>query len=128
MPDINYLTLPDLLAMHMVLIKRYGGSDGVRDMGALESAVSRPQSGYYKDVIASAAALLESLTINHPFVDGNKRVAFAATDVFLRINGFRFELKSKEIYATLMKFFDTGSFKMETLEPWLRKNISKTSS
>jgi death-on-curing protein len=128
MPDINYLTLPDLLAMHIVLIKKYGGSDGVRDMGALESAVARPQSGYYKDVIESAAALLESLTVNHPFVDGNKRVAFAATDVFLRINGFRFDLNSKEIYAALMKFFDTGNFKMATLEPWLRKNISPTNS
>jgi len=124
MPDVNYLNLPDLLAMHMVLIKKYGGSDGVRDMGALESAVARPQSGYYKDAIASAAALLESLTMNHPFIDGNKRVAFAATDVFLKINGFRFDLNSKEIYAALMKFFDTGNFKMATLEPWLRKNIS----
>ena len=93
-------------------------------MGALESAVARPQSGYYKDVIESAAALLESLTMNHPFIDGNKRVAFAATDVFLKINGFRFDLNSKEIYAALMQFFDTGTFKMATLEPWLRKNIS----
>jgi death-on-curing protein len=124
MPEINYLNLPDILAMHMVLIKEYGGSDGVRDMGALESAVARPQSGYYKDVIESAAALLESLAMNHPFIDGNKRVAFAATDVFLKINGFRFDLNSEEIYAALMEFFDTGSFKMATLEPWLRKNIS----
>lgn len=128
MPEINYISLPDLLAMHMVLIKKYGGSDGVRDMGALESAVARPQSGYYKDVIESAAALLESLTMNHPFIDGNKRVAFAATDVFLKINGFRFDLNSKEIYVALMEFFDTGNFKLATLEPWLRKNISKTSS
>lgn len=124
MLEINYVSLPDLLAMHMVLIKKYGGSDGVRDMGALESAVARPQSGYYKDVIESAAALLESLTMNHPFIDGNKRVAFAATDVFLKINGFRFDLNSKEIYAALMQFFDTGTFKIATLEPWLRKNIS----
>lgn len=124
MLEINYVSLPDLLAMHMVLIKKYGGSDGVRDMGALESAVARPQSGYYNDVIESAAALLESLTMNHPFIDGNKRVAFAATDVFLKINGFRFDLNSKEIYAALMQFFDTGTFKIATLEPWLRKNIS----
>jgi death-on-curing protein len=124
MPEINYVSLPDLLAMHMVLIKKYGGSDGVRDMGALESAVARPQSGYYKDVIESAAALLESLAMNHPFIDGNKRVAFAATDVFLKINGFRFDLNSKEIYVALMEFFDTGNFKLATLEPWLRKNIS----
>lgn len=58
MSDINYLTLPDVLAMHLVLIKKYGGSDGVRDMGALESAVARPQSEYYKDVIQCAAAFI----------------------------------------------------------------------
>lgn len=72
--------------MHQVLIRRYGGASGIRDMGALEAAVFRPQSGYYDDIIWEAAALIESLTINHPFVDGNKRIAFAAMDVFLRIN------------------------------------------
>lgn len=125
MPEVNYLTLPDVLAMHMVLIKRFGGSDGVRDMGSLESAVARPQSGYYKDVIESAAALFEGLAINHPFSDGNKLVAFAATDVFLRINGYHFTLQSKEIYAAMMKFFDTGTFKLATIEPWLRKSVSE---
>jgi len=124
MPTPNYLTVADVLAMHMVLIKRYGGSDGIRDMGALESAVARPQSGYYKDVVESAAALLESLAINHPFIDGNKRVAFAATDTFLRINGYRFHSEGKEIYVTLMKFFDTGNFKLSAIEPWLRSTVS----
>jgi death-on-curing protein len=124
MPTPNYLTVADVLAMHMVLIKRYGGSDGIRDMGALESAVARPQSGYYKDVVESAAALLESLAINHPFIDGNKRVAFAATDTFLRINGYRFNSEGKEIYVTLMKFFDTGNFKLSAIEPWLRSTVS----
>ena len=121
MSDINFLSLPDVLAMHVVLIKKYGGSDGVRDMGALESAVARPQSGYYKDVIQCAAALFESLAINHPFIDGNKRVAFAATDVFLRINGYRFTSNSQQVYASMMNFFDTGTFKLATLEPWLRE-------
>ena len=119
MSAVNYLSVADVLAMHMVLIKRYGGTDGIRDMGA----VARPQSGYYKDVNESAAALLESLAINHPFLDGNKRVAFAATDTFLRINGFRFTSDSNSIYKSLMKFFDTGKFKMATLEPWLRSNV-----
>ena len=123
MPAIQYLTVPDVLAMHMVLIKKYGGSDGIRDMGALESAVARPQSGYYKDVIESAAALLESLAINHPFIDGNKRVAFAATDTFLRINGYTINSDSKSLHKDLMKFFDTGQFKMGTLKPWLRELI-----
>lgn len=123
MATTQYLTVADLLAMHMVLIKRYGGSDGIRDIGALESAVARPQSGYYKDVIESAAALFESLAINHPFIDGNKRVAFAATDTFLRINGYAFISDSKSIYKSMMNFFDSGNFKIATLEPWLRKVV-----
>lgn len=78
----DYLTVADVLGMHTVLIQRYGGAPGVRDPGALESALFRPQTGYYEDIVAEAAALLESLAINHPFVDGNKRIAFAAADVF----------------------------------------------
>ena len=82
---LDYLTVADVLGMHTVLMKRFGGAMGVRDPGALEAALFRPQTGYYDDIVAEAAALLESLAINHPFVDGNKRVAFAAADVFLRI-------------------------------------------
>ncbi|NCA73118.1 MAG: type II toxin-antitoxin system death-on-curing family toxin, partial [Sphingobacteriia bacterium] len=87
MTDRDFPTVADVLGMHTVLIRRYGGAPGVRDPGALESALFRPQTGYYDDIVAEAAALVESLAINHPFVDGNKRVAFAAVDVFLRING-----------------------------------------
>lgn len=85
----DHLTVADVLGMHTVLMQRYGGALGVRDPGALEAALFRPQTGYYDDIVAEAAALLESLAINHPFVDGNKRIAFAAADVFLRINGWR---------------------------------------
>lgn len=87
----DYLTVADVLGMHTVLMQRYGGAPGVRDPGALEAALFRPQTGYYDDIVAEAAALLESLAINHPFVDGNKRIAFAAADVFLRINGWRLQ-------------------------------------
>ena len=120
MSEIQHLTVADVLAMHMVLITKYGGSDGIRDVGALESALARPQSGYYKDVIVSAAALLESLAINHPFIDGNKRVAFAATDTFLRINGYYIDSDSQSIHKALMKFFDSNQFIISSLEPWLR--------
>ncbi|WP_215857177.1 type II toxin-antitoxin system death-on-curing family toxin [Acidithiobacillus ferridurans] len=84
----DYLTVADVLGMHTVLIQRYGGALGLRDPEALEAALFHPQTGYYNDILAEAAALLESLAINHPFVDGNKRIAFAAADVFLRINGW----------------------------------------
>jgi death-on-curing protein len=73
------------------LIARFGGSDGIRDHGALESALARPRSGYYSDLIQEAAALWESPSQNHAFVDGNKRVAVTVTAAFLRVNGYRLE-------------------------------------
>lgn len=119
----DYLTVPDVLAIHSVLIKRYGGSHGIRDPKALESALFRLQSGYYVDIVAEAAALMESLAINHPFIDGNKRVAFAATDIFLRINGYRISSEPMTIYAEMMQMFETGTFDQIHLEQWLRKSV-----
>lgn len=121
----TYLTINEVLALHSILIKRYGGSNGIRDMGALEAALFRPQSGYYMDVVAEAAALFESLAINHPFVDGNKRIAFAVSDVFLRINGYRINSQPMAIYADMMQMFDTGTFNMAHVEPWLRNLVVK---
>lgn len=120
MPD--YLTLAEVLVIQEELIALYGGGHGVRDMGALESALFRPQTGYYDDVIAEAAALLESLAVNHPFIDGNKRVAFAVADVFLRLNGFLFEADPIAAYDFMIGLFERGSFRFEQLEPWLREN------
>jgi len=119
----DYLTVVEVLAIHDALIRRYGGTPGVRDPGALESALYRPQTGYYADLVAEAAALLESLAINHPFIDGNKRVAFAVTDVFLRINGHRIRGSSEDIHAELMGLFETGTFDLAHLEPWLRARV-----
>jgi death-on-curing protein len=123
----DYLTLADVLAMHTVLIDRYGGASGVRDMGALEAALYRPQSGYYEDIIAEAAALMESLAINHPFVDGNKRVAFAAVDVFLRINGYRLLADGGAIYIVMLTLFEEGRFVFKELDAWLRKIVQPAS-
>jgi len=116
----DYLTVADVLALHTVLMQRYGGALGVRDPGALEAALFRPQTGYYDDIVAEAAALMESLAINHPFVDGNKRIAFAAADVFLRINGWRLQRAPMQIYAEMMQMFDSGTFDIAHLDPWLR--------
>ena len=104
----------------MVLMQRYGGVLGLRDPGALEAALFRPQTGYYEDIVAQAAALLESLAINHPFLDGNKRVAFAAADVFLRINGWRLQRAPMQIHDELLQMFESGTFDFAHLEPWLR--------
>lgn len=116
----EYVTTADALFFHKQLIERYGGAPGVRDAGALESALHRPQTGYYDTLVHEAAALLESLVQNHPFVDGNKRVAFAVVDVFLRINGHWITADSKAIYDYLIKLFEDRTFDMEHLVPWLQ--------
>lgn len=121
----QYLATADALFFHKQLIERYGGAPEVRDVGALESALHRPQTGYYDTIIHEAAALLESLVQNHPFVDGNKRVAFAVVDVFLRINGYEIRAISGEMHAFLMALFERGSFDMEHLVPWLQEIVAR---
>lgn len=106
--------------MHGVLIHQFGGSPGIRDIAALESALNRPQSGYYTDVISQAAALFESLTINHPFIDGNKRIAFAVMDTFLRLNGFRIQATPKTLHIKIISMFEKGELKFDFIDAWLR--------
>ena len=118
-----YLTPIEAMVLHRALIDRYGGATGLRDAGALEAALFRPQSGHYKDVIHEAAALFESLAINHPFVDGNKRIAFACTDIFLRINGYRLQPKPMTIHRWMMGHLEKNTFQIAAIEPWLRKNV-----
>jgi death-on-curing protein len=118
-----YLTIDEIIMIHEILIQRFGGSSGLRDRGILESAIFRPQSGYYKDVIEQAAALFESLAVNHPFVDGNKRIAFAAMDTFLRINGYSLSTNSKDAYENIMEMFDLNKLNFETTEKWLRRIV-----
>ena len=116
----DYLTVADVLGIYAALMHRYGGATGIRDKGALEAAVLRPQSGYDADLIAEAAALMESLGVNHPFIDGNKRIAFAAADIFLRINVWRLERAPMQIHAEMLGFFERDEFDKNHLEPWLR--------
>ena len=115
-----FITIQDILLMHDVLINRFGGSSGLRDKAGLEAALMRPQSGYYPDVIAQAAALFESLIINHPFIDGNKRIAFAAMDTFLRINHKKLNTDSAEAYRQIMHMFKVQGLKFEKVDAWLR--------
>ena len=123
MKRIDYLTTIEALSIHAVLIKKYGGTEGAVDIGLLESALFRPQTGYYPDLISQATALFESLIINHPFTDGNKRTAFAVTDVFLRINGFRFQVDEKEIYHEMITLLKSNQFQFKLLLPWMKKSI-----
>jgi death-on-curing protein len=123
----EYVTIADALFFHKQLIERYGGAPGIRDVGALESALHRPQTGYYDTLVHQAAALMESLVQNHPFVDGNKRVAFAVVDVFLRINGYSIAADSKTIDEYMTQLFEARSFQMEHLVPWLQKIVRLSS-
>lgn len=121
----DFLTIADVLAIHHDQIERYGGVHGVRDEGQLEAALFRPQTGYYDDVIAEAAALWESLSQNHPFLDGNKRTAFAAAFTFLRINGLDVAVTDDEAIAFIQPFYDRSALSFEALDGWLRRNARK---
>ena len=113
----DYLTMAEILAMHEDQIARYGGSGGVRDHGLLESALYRPQTGYYADLLEEAAALWESLAQNHPFIDGNKRTAFAATYTFLAINGAQLTADAEETFAFILGLYERGEFDFDHLLP-----------
>jgi death-on-curing protein len=123
--SIQFLTHDELLAIHKKLIERFGGPSGIRDPGLLESALFRPQTGYYEDLAEMGTALFESLIINHPFIDGNKRVSFFATDVFFRLNGYKLEVVTTEAHPFLIGLLEKGECSYENLLPWIRHSIIK---
>ena len=120
--SFDYIRVDDILAIHADQIERYGGGDGIRDPGLLEAALFRPQTGYYPTLIDEAAALWESLSQNHPFVDGNKRTAFAATYVFLAINGLDIIATDDEAQNFVLGLYATSSITFDNLRAWLSEN------
>src|SRR5215468_11946980 len=118
-----YLTIAEVLAIHRQQIDRYGGRNGIRDLGLVESAVFRPQIGYYNSIAEEAAALMESLGNNHPFLDGNKRVAFAAAHTFLLVNGFDLEVQPLAAYEFMMQSISTGKFRFGPILEWINNHI-----
>ena len=124
---IRYPTIDEVLAIHALLIAQFGGTLGVRDRGALEAAVARAQSGYYKDLLQRAAALWESLSQNHPFVDGNKRVAVTVTAAFLKVNGYEVKFRDEEAYAFLNGLYESGRMRFGELDRWLREHAIRIS-
>jgi death-on-curing protein len=123
---VAFLSRDEALEIHRALLERFGGPEGVRDLGLLESALYRPQTGYYADLAEMAAALFESLIMNHPFVDGNKRVAFFATDIFLRLNGYKLKADSKKAHIFLIGLLESDCCTFDKLLPWIRKHAIKT--
>jgi len=118
-----YLTVAEVVAIHHYQIEEYGGESGLLNQGTLESAVFRPQTGYYNDLSEEAAALLESLVNNHPFVDGNKRVGFAAAHTFLLMNGFDLDVSSKAAFEFLIQAISDGKFRFALLHEWLAAHL-----
>lgn len=120
---IRYPSTDEALELHRLLLKHFGGLGGIRDLGLLESALYRPQTGHYKDVVQMAAALMESLLINHPFVDGNKRVAFFLTDTFLRMNGWKIKVRPKDGHRFILDIISEKADRLPKLARWIRTHI-----
>lgn len=118
-------TLEECLTLHAELMRRFGGQGGVRDPGMLESALARPRSGYYSTLSAQAAALLQSLAMNHAFTDGNKRVAFALTAIFLGMNGFRLPVTAPEGEIFLIGRVIEGRADLDEITRWIESHMRK---
>jgi len=119
----DYLTVAEVYAMQHRLIEMFGGLHGVRDKGAVEAAVFRPQTGYYNSIEEEAAALMESLGNNHGFLDGNKRIAFTAADVFLRRNGSYIEVTGTEGHAFIDGSMERHEFRFARILEWIRQRV-----
>jgi death on curing protein len=114
-----YLTVDEAMAIHQSLIEEFGGHHGIRDKGLLESALFRPRSGYYESLVEEAAALMESLANNHAFIDGNKRISFVLTDVFLRVNGYFLDVEPQSAYAFIAEAMEKKKFRFPQIRNWI---------
>jgi death-on-curing protein len=120
---MKYLSVDEVIVIHEYLIDEFGGASGIRDISALESALARPQTGHYKNIYEESAALMESLAVNHAFIDGNKRISFFATDVFLRINNYYIDCESESAHKFFIGLFESDKFKFNYLLTWLKEHI-----
>jgi death on curing protein len=124
-----YLNVDQIIFLHRKLIERFGGAYGIRDMGLLESSVARPQATFggkdlYPDMYGKASALCHSLLINHPFLDGKKRTAFAAMDIFLQENGYIISADDGPCEEALFNIIEK-TWDDSTLSEWLRLNTKR---
>jgi death-on-curing protein len=129
---LEYLTVSEVLLLHARLIQLTGGSGGVRDLGLLESAVARPMASFdggdlYQAPFAKAAALMESLVRNHPFVDGNKSTGLAAAALFLELNGHLLTGTNDEA-VDLTQRVAQGVITVAEIAAWLRDHTGERPS
>jgi death-on-curing protein len=124
---MRYLTLGEIIALHQAVLNQTGGATGIRDLGALESALAQPRATFggtdlHVTVVQKAAALGFSLTLNHPFVDGNKRAAHAAMEVFLILNGLEL-IGTVDEHERLMLDLADGRISREQLATWIEQRV-----
>lgn len=125
---IRYVTLGEVVALHRAIVAASGGAEGIRDLGAHESALAQPKVTFdavdlYPTVVDKAAALAFSLAMNHPFIDGNKRIAHASMAVFLDLNGLAIEANTDE-QERLMLELAAGRISRVNLSTWLNSHVS----
>jgi death-on-curing protein len=128
---IEYLSEEQILALHNALLEATGGEPGLRDRGMLESALARPAASFggqdlYASLAAKAAALMHSLISNHPFVDGNKRVAVAAMELFLIVNHHRLDADNEGLEEFTLAAA-ASQIGLEEIRIWLDQRIRRVS-
>ncbi|MEO5648708.1 MAG: type II toxin-antitoxin system death-on-curing family toxin [Ginsengibacter sp.] len=123
------ITVKQSLEIHEILIGKYGGSMGVRDLNGLESALARPFQTFggedlYPDFFAKAAAIAESIIINHPFIDGNKRTGYVLMESILRYANVKI-IADDELLYNFMISISTGEKRFDDIVKWLKNNTQK---
>ena len=124
-----YLTAEQVLFLHDRLIEETGGEHGVRDLGGLESALARPQAAFggtefYPDLMTKAAVLMDGLTRNHPFIDGNKRASIATAALFLQVNGYRLTATNAELEDFALRV-TTAKPDLAEIAEWFRTKTTR---
>ena len=120
------ITIKIILRLHDLSIITYGGSQGIRDQGLMESAIARPYQTFsgedlYPTVFEKAAAITESIIINHPFIDGNKRTGLLAMLVILELGSLKITASNDATYNFTIQI-STGEMKFEEIVFWLKNN------
>jgi death-on-curing protein len=129
MTDVHYLTIQQALFIHKRIIDETGGARGVRDIGALQSSIARPQATFGKmplfpSILGKAAALLHGIILNHPFVDGNKRTGLTAAALFLQINGWKLDTSHEELESFVLEIA-IGRHDVGEIANWLRAHTQE---
>ena len=125
----KYLILDEVIAIHDSMIELYGGSFGIRDIGLVQSAISRPQASFgsvdlYPTIFDKATALFHSLMFNHAFIDGNKRTTMTTTARFLAVNGYSLKTTQKEFVNFPLRV-ENNHLSLEEIATWLKKYSKK---